>query len=470
MTTAGAEGVGGEAIVVGPTVPAPPERGASATRAVKSNLGASLMIQLLNMISGVELARGLGVTGRGELAAAMLWPTVIGLIGVLGLEESVTFHVARARDRSEVGRLLGSALSIASIQSIVFTIITLAAVPIALQRHSSVTITAGLIYSGFIAINTFGVAMNGMLNGVHRYNSYNAARLSIGVAVVVAQTALLATGTFSVTVIAATIMGCYIVCFLFDVVLTWRARPGRLRSDRATMRRLIGYGVRSATSNTSSFLNQRLDQLVISVFLAARQLGIYVVAVTFTLFTPLIGASIGVAALPNMARLRTAKEQALLARRLVSGALFASIVVSLPIIAFAPVWIHLFFGSAFAVGANITRVTAVASISFSTTRALEGVLRGVGRPLDAGIAEVIALAGTVISLAALLPALGLIGAAYASLLAYTVSGAWMATRIKNRLDIPIRHLLVPDRDGLKLAIERLRALLAARRAGLSSPG
>ncbi len=69
------------------------------------------------------------------------------------------------------------------------------------------------------------------------------------------------------------------------------------------MRTIFLYGAKSHTSNTSSYLNQRLDQLVISVFLTTRQLGIYVVAVTFTLFTSLLGASVMVAALPNIAKL-----------------------------------------------------------------------------------------------------------------------------------------------------------------------
>jgi O-antigen/teichoic acid export membrane protein len=463
------DAVGEEAIVTPPPEPAD-SGGASATRAIKSNVVASLLIQGLNMISGVELARGLGLIGRGELAAAMLWPMVIGGIGVLGLEESMTFHVAKAKAGSEVGRLLGSALALCAFQAVLFTVITLIAVPLALHRHDSGTITSGLIYSGFVAMNMFGLAMNGTLNGLHRYGSYNAARLSIGFAIVGAQTVLLILGTFSVRTIVVVIMGCYVACLLFDIALTWRARPGRLRADPATARQIFSYGLRSATSNTSSFLNQRLDQLVISAFLTARQLGIYVVAITFTLFTPLIGASIGVAALPNIARLDSREEQALLARRMVSASLIISIVVSVPIIVLAPLLIKLFFGSAFSIGGDITRVTAVASISFSTTRTLEGVLRGVGRPLDAGIAEVVALGGTVISLATLLPTLGLIGAAWASLLAYTVSGVWMSTRIKRVLDLPIRQLFTPDRAGIDLLLARVRTMrtqLAARR--ISSP-
>src|SRR5579859_396860 len=101
---AGADGIPDAEAIVEPLVEKPAD-GAGAVRAVKSILTGSLLLQGLAMVSGVELARGL--TGRGDVAAAMLWPTVIGGIGVLGLEESMTYHIASARDRRDVGRLLG---------------------------------------------------------------------------------------------------------------------------------------------------------------------------------------------------------------------------------------------------------------------------------------------------------------------------------------------------------------------------
>jgi O-antigen/teichoic acid export membrane protein len=366
----------------------------------------------------------------------------------------MTYHVARAR--ASAGRLLGSALVLCSMQALFFSALTLAVVPLALHRHDHETVVSGLIYSGYVGIAIFALALNGVLNGLHRYTAYNAARMSIAISLVAGQTVLLAIGHFSVQVIVTMMMGCYAACLLFDMWLVRRARPGRLHADRATARQIFAYGVRSSSSTAGSFLNQRLDQLVISIFLTEHQLGIYVVAITFTFFTPLIGGSIAVATLPNLARLEEPGERQLLARRLVSLTWIASAIVSIPIIALAPQLIELFFGSGFAVGGNITRVTAVASIAFATTRSLEAVLRGIGRPLAAGMAELAALSATVVGLATLVPTIGLIGAAWSSLLAYSVSAMWMARRIGKLIDLPVRKLLLPDRAGVAQAAARLR--------------
>jgi O-antigen/teichoic acid export membrane protein/serine acetyltransferase len=455
-----ADGSTGVQEVVEPPSDARSDDGASVSRAVKLNLVMSITLQLLNVVSGLELARGLGVTGRGELAAAILWPTVIGAIATLGLQESMTYHVAR--NPKNAGRLLGSALGLWAIQSLVFSAITAAVVPLALHKHTGTVITAGLIYTCYVSLNMYGLVLVGTVNGLHRYGLYNAGITSIGISIVTLQTVLLAVGAFHVETIVIGMMGCYVACMVFATWLAKRAHPGRLQFDRRTMRSIFAYGVRSNTSTTSSFLNQRLDQLVISAFLSAHQLGIYVVAITFTLFAPLLGGSIALAALPNVARLDDPGERNLLSRRMVSFTLIASAIVSLPIVIFAPQLISLFFGHAYSVGGNITRVTAIASVSFAVTRSLEAVLRGIGRPLAAGMAEFVALGATAACLAALLPTLGLIGAAWASLIAYTVSGVWMAWRIRKLTGLPILQLLTPDREGLIEARDRFRSFRRRR--------
>ncbi len=73
-----------------------------------------------------------------------------------------------------------------------------------------------------------------------------------------------------------------------------------------------------------------------------------------------------------------------------------------------------------------------------------------GRPLTAGSAEFVALGGTIAGLAALLPTLGLIGAAWATLVSYSISGLWMAWRIRVITGMPMRKLFTPDREAIAM--------------------
>ena len=70
--------------------------GESAAGPMVGSFAATGSIQLIQAVVGVLLARILGPPDRGELAAVILWPTLITTIGSLGLAQSATYHASRA--------------------------------------------------------------------------------------------------------------------------------------------------------------------------------------------------------------------------------------------------------------------------------------------------------------------------------------------------------------------------------------
>jgi O-antigen/teichoic acid export membrane protein len=217
----------------------------------------------------------------------------------------------------------------------------------------------------------------------------------------------------------------------------------QLKFDRTLARRLLAFGVRSHSGNVASLFNERLDQLLISLFLGPSSLGFYVIAVTLTSATMVIGVSTSMVALPAVARLRSLAEQAATARRFAIVTLAGSVIITLPLLATTPALIKIFFGQAFAPAAGPCRILLVATIALSTNRVLGANLRAIGRPVDAGAAELIALAVTAVGLAVLLPSFGLLGAAFTSLLAYLASGGWMILRLSTGLGVGSASLLLP---------------------------
>jgi len=63
------------------------------------------------VLTGILLARTLGPRGRGELAAAILWPTLIMTLGTLGMTEAITYHTARRS--ASLRALFGTSASMA---------------------------------------------------------------------------------------------------------------------------------------------------------------------------------------------------------------------------------------------------------------------------------------------------------------------------------------------------------------------
>src|SRR4029079_13570219 len=67
-----------------------------------STFGTNIAIQLCTIMQGILLARLLGPTGRGQFAAATLWPTIFAGVGGLGLTVALARRSARMQDPSRI--------------------------------------------------------------------------------------------------------------------------------------------------------------------------------------------------------------------------------------------------------------------------------------------------------------------------------------------------------------------------------
>jgi O-antigen/teichoic acid export membrane protein len=397
----------------------------------------------------------LGLHDRGVLAAVILWPTLLATIGCLGLPEAVTYYTARAGIPRRT--LLGTSLAIATVESLAMVLVGLLLVPIVLGHLGSEAVQLALVFLAFIPLNLFALALMGFLNGLQRFRAFNALRAMVVLLAAVAIGVLAAAESLTPATAAGAYLCANAATLLAATVILARAGELNLALSGRSAKDLLSYGLKAQTSSVSSIFNERLDQLVISALLAPAKLGLYVVAVTLTSLVSLVGSSVALVALPVLARLRSAPEQIAPARRLIVLTLGLATLVALPMIVFAPQLLEFFFGPSFRAAAGPARILLVAAVLLSTGRALGAILKALGRPLQAGLADVAALGVTVITLAVLLPRFGLLGAALSSLLAYGVSLAWMVDRTARALSVRPWRLLLPEgalRRGVAIPIER----------------
>ena len=225
--------------------------------------------------------------------------------------------------------------------------------------------------------------------------------------------------------------------------LLWGRERPRLTFQFGIARRMLGFGVKSHTGIVTAMMNERLDQLVISVFLAPVQLGLYATAVTLTAPINLVGSSIATAALPTLARLETREAQRDAVRGFLRLTLAASMAIAIPALIFTAPIISFFFKDVYLGATGVTRVLLVAAVALSMNRAMAACVKALGRPLDSGISEMLGLVVTTVSLAVLLPVLGIMGAALASLLAYGTGTVWMLRRTTRALEISVASVFLP---------------------------
>jgi antigen flippase len=416
---------------------------AQAATPVVSNLAATALIQLLGVVTGVLLARELGPSGRGALAAVVLWPTLLWTVGNLGVVDSAAFYSARDPERRP--SIAWTSLVLAALQSLVLVAVGLVLVPLVLARQEESVVRDCLIYLASIPTSLVSLYFASILNGAHRFVAFNLLRATVFVANTVGLVALALATELTVTsaMLAYLVAQAVTVSVATILVLPYLRRPHEPRRDLAG--ELLSYGWRSQLSTISNLLNERVDQLVISIFFAPASLGLYVVAWTMTGLPGMVGYSVAFAALPAVAKADSSDESVRRAREYVSLTFVATAAVALPLLLLAPEILRIAFGSDFVAATDLSRILLVASISLGTGRVLGATLKGVNRPLDAGASEGAGLAVTAVGLAVLLPTVGLTGAAITSLIAYSVSCAVALHRANLVLGTRGADLLLPGR-------------------------
>jgi O-antigen/teichoic acid export membrane protein len=125
------------------------------------------------------------------------------------------------------------------------------------------------------------------------------------------------------------------------------------------------------------------------------------------------------------------------------------------------------FGSAFQDAVPLLSVLMPAAVILGMTDILSTAFQGVGRPDITSKGEVIGLVVTVAALSALLPRYGVLGAAWASLLAYGSIELYLTRQAIVIIGTDLKSLCVPTHDDLA-ALRRVGARAQERLARATS--
>ena len=171
------------------------------------------------------------------------------------------------------------------------------------------------------------------------------------------------------------------------------------------LRAQLSYGARVAIGSAADTVAGRFDQALMVAMVPSADLGLYAVAVTAAGLSGPLTSSLGLALFPELRRENSADAQ----RRRTSRALAAVLVSSTgvaAVLAFAGPWLLAFlFGKSFADAATPLRLLLLGQIANDATGPLTARLLAAGRPGAASQASAAAAVVTVVGLVLLVPRL-----------------------------------------------------------------
>jgi O-antigen/teichoic acid export membrane protein len=309
-----------------------------------------------------------------------------------------------------------------------------------------------LIFFLTLPLSLVGILLSSFLGGLSRWKLMAVSRLIPIVLPAGALIVLYFLNAVTVSRLALVAIVAGIASILPALIPLRHWRPLRVR--RELIRAGVPFGLKSWASFIASLANGRLDQLLMTGLASSSQLGLYAVAVTFSLVPNVVSSAV---APPLLVRVAAGE------RHLVGDALRVCLAIvvltNLVMAGIAVVLIPLAFGPDFGGAVPMAAILLLAAVPLSGTEVLGGSLVADGAPSIPSIGEYATLAVTVPGLVLLLPLLGGVGAALVSLVAYSANFTIQLAFARRRFECSLSTLLLPTMADVRWGLRLARAAL-----------
>ena len=429
-------------------------------RFVTLNLAGAGGTSLIGFAASIGLARWLGPSDRGLLAVMVSVSSLALLFAGVGLPWATIYYAKRSG--ATPATLLGNSLLHATL--IAFVLIPagwLLAEPLSdAVGHGQGGLT-WVLAAALVPITFLDWTTHGQLQGMLLFGRFNA--LLIASKTAYALTILVLIGILNLGVAAGVIA--YAAGSLLMIIgsLGPIIGSGRPRLDARLYRAMLHYGSRVQVGSVFQSAMARLDVLILTLFRPLGQVGYYVVAQTIAELVLQLTGAFQMSVMPLVSEYEGTERQATTSADSVRHHGILAGVATLADAVFGSLVIVFLYGSAYQ-PAVLPMLILLPGIWFlGMGGVIQGDLSGRGRPgLSSQLAGVAAAVTLALDLA-LIPPLGVEGAALASLISYTTYGIGSLLALRRVGGIPIRRLIVPSRADFAMYWHHARRIVSRPR-------
>ncbi len=429
------------------TVPAKRSFGANMAITAASNFA----IPLSSLLTAPVIARGLGVDGRGSLAAAIAPLLLTTSVATFGLPPSILYHTAiRPLTAWRNVRAALGVLIVGGVLSGLATVLLSGWLSDGNSEVRRIIVAIAVLIPLTIIVDAF----RGAAKGLHRWHLVGMEKTFNGLLRLVSIYALWFTGEMTVVRVALCIalpgiLGCF---FYFPVFRAPRGDHG----EAVGTAELSRYGIRVWGGSISGVLLSRLDQAIMAPLAGVAQLGYYTVGVNVSDVARLVNNAMREVTVASDAADNDNRRLFLTARL----SLLMSLAMAVAIGGTMWFWFDSLFGAEFhpAIWAAMILLGAAA---FGTPGSVLGAgLAARGHPGLRSLSLAIGLVVNVLALVVLAPLIGAVGAAIATLLASQTASqlniVWFHRRYGGHW-LDVYALRRQDGRDLALAMRRMIA-------------
>lgn len=428
--------------------------------------GTRIAIVLVNIPTSILVARLLGVEGQGAYSSSIILPTLFAFAGLLGIDSAHTYLLSKKQfTRAQVN---GQSLILTAALAVIVTPVYLvflrfyggAADPL---LRPLLTMAAALI--PVLLAKYFAIAFLLGAEDIKRFNLANFLQAA----------ALLALMCVNMFVFHGGVRGALLAYLASEVAVTAvgvaaarrAARgEGRLiaRPPAGFFRRSLVYGLQGHVGNILVLFTYRFDTFLILSMAGVPAQGFYSIAVLLAEKLSHIPESIQVVLFPRLSALDAADANCL-TPRVARNSLFATAVAAAVLCLLSRPLLLLFFGTEYLDSLTALRVLIPGVVMLSIAKILSTDFSGRDKRIYYTVGTAIAFAANVVLCLLWIPRWGIVGAAWASTVAYTVQAVVMLvffTRLSGRGFV---ETVVPGREDFGLYAAAFRKVVRRGRQG-----
>ena len=375
----------------------------------------------LSIINGAIVARLLGPSGKGELAVTLMIPSLLSLVLNFGINVANVYYTGSRK--INVPTLISNSVAMA----LMFTAITVPIYAILFRTGWLEQLVPGLnphlllIASIIIPIGLLGNYFNSVLLGQQRIPLVNLITLIQAICSLIL--VILLVGLLRMGVKGA-IVGAPLAAMVFLCLTAWMLGLRKLdflpRWRWSIIRQTLSFGLRGHIGNIFQFFNYRLDIFIVNYFLGVSSVGFYVIAVKLAELVWYVPNAVGFVIFPK-ASASTAQEMNNFTPKVFRGTLLIIVLGALGLATVGAPMIKLVYSAVFLPSFKPMLVLLPGVVLLGAAKVLTNEIAGRGKPQYNSINAFVSLVLTVIFGLILIPRYGIVGAAAASTISYTVT-------------------------------------------------
>jgi O-antigen/teichoic acid export membrane protein len=428
------------------------------SQAVWQTFLTNLAIQVCNVVTGVLTARLLQPEGRGELAAIILWPTILADLGILGTNWSLTREAAAHPEKED--NLARTGVVLGMVQAILFMALGYFLVPYLLPAAKGHLIKITRVYLLFLPLHIVILNLMALDHGRLRWKRYNLLRLLEYLPYLVCILCL--------WLVRATQVVWFVLALLINFMIV---ASFRLYLQRAEIRRglvhlkeslqILRQGFPFFLAAVSGVAALQVDKTLVVSLLPSEAVGCYAAAFTFASAHAGLGIALGITSFAALANEPDPSAQGQYLASVFRQATLLYLGAGSAVALLAPLGIVPLFGPGFAPAMAPAAILAIATSCNALAQVLNQGLRGRGNTTPGIVGPLIGSGVVVWAAWVWTPSYGLKGLAWATVCGSLVQLLVLLAAVLVLLPLRPAYLWGLRWGEVKILFDRLLALWPA---------